>query len=184
MNETLQSALDALGKAHGAAALRSAFRVIQRSVRAIRRDGEADSLGKVVMEAIDFRDKLKAEGVEKADLDAGLESLLRERWPKPFDRTAPWRYLCEGCGDTGLVMYLCRPGMRCAGISTRTDGSGDKPGKYQRLCVGSSSYVHDYGEPCDCPKGSRFRTGRRNNTPDDFTTATKSKPKPMSRFGR
>jgi hypothetical protein len=183
MNDVLQSALEALGNAHGVAALRAAFRSVQRRVRSLRRDGEADTLGAVVMEALDYRDKLKADGVEQEDLDAGLEALLRERWPKPHDRTTPWKYLCEACGDTGLRMLMCRPGMRCPDVSTRTDGPGDKPGKYQRLCVGSSSYTHDYGVPCDCAKGDRFRT-RQRPALDDFTTATKSKPRSMSRFGR
>ncbi len=146
-------------------------------------DVVAQTLGRLVMEAIHFRDQLLADGATKAQADAGLEAVIRERWPKPHDRTLAWRYICDLCDDTGLRMFQCTPASRCNGISTRTDSPFDKPGKYRRLCVGSASYEHDYGEPCICPKGDRFTT-RTKSTQDDFTTATKSKPKPMSRFGR
>ncbi len=146
-------------------------------------DPEGESLGKIVMEAVAYREKLKADGVESCDLDAGIEAVLRARWPKPWDRTAPWRYLCEECGDTGLVMLQCKPGRRCNGISTRTDGPGEKPGKYTRLCVGSASYEHDYGVACSCAKGERFRP-RQTGPDEDFTSATKNKPRPMSKWGR
>jgi len=186
MIESIQAALEALSRVHGADELFSAFRSIRRRVRWARRDDtEAETLGSVVKEAILYRDALKAKGASAQDVDAGLEAVLRARWPKPHDRTVPWRYICEDCGDTGLKVSICRPGMRCNGISTRTDGPGDRPGKYTRLCVGSATYEHDYSEACLCAKGERFRP-RQQPKGEDFTAAARSKPKPKTfeRWGR
>jgi len=184
MNDPLQEALATLRKAYGPEALKAAHASIQRRVREARRkDGDASTLGSIVMEAIVYRDTLRDKGVQQADLDAGLEAVIRGSWPKAQNRTEPWRYLCERCGDTGLRMVTCTPRFRCGGIGTRTDGPGDRAGKYRRLCVGSADYEHDYGVACECVKGDRFREGRARPE-EDFTTATKSKPKPMAKWGR
>lgn len=185
MNDVLQKALDVLSDAHGVAELRSAFRLLQRKVRNIRgQDHEGNTLGAVVMEAVVYREKLKADGASTEEADAGLEVVIRERWPKPHDRTVPWRYICELCGDTGLQMLQCKPGMRCNGLSIRTDSPHDKPGKYLRMCVGSNTSEHDYGVPCVCARGTRFMPKQQNRSDDDFRSAAKSKPKPLAKWGR
>jgi hypothetical protein len=148
-------------------------------------DQVAQTLGRIIMDAVAYVDGLKAKGATKAETDQALENVIRAAWPKPKDRVTPWRYGCETCGDTGLVLHQCHPGHRCDGSSTRTEASGDRPGKYTRFCVGSSTYEHDYGVPCLCAKGHQFR--RRGQQTDDeaaFVAATKSKPKPLTRWGR
>jgi hypothetical protein len=139
-------------------------------------------LAKAIMDALRYRDELKAKGVSPEDLAAGLERSVRDAWPKPVNRTQPWRYECDLCEDTGLRLFVCRPVARCDGISTRTDGPRDKPGKYLRLCAKApeSSYEHSYGVACLCARGGRFVPTSPSG--EDFTTATKSKP--MTRWGR
>lgn len=182
---TLQSALDALSKAHGPAALRDAFRTVQRRVRAARADdGDARSLGRIIMEAIVYRERLKTEGVSQHDLDAGLESVVRDAWPKAKDRTEPWRYICETCGDTGFQMIQCTPRFRCDGLSSRVDSPGDKPGKYKRMCVGSTTYEHEYGVACRCAKGDTFRPRARNQDADSFEAVAKGRSKQPTKWGR
>lgn len=143
-----------------------------------RHDPEAQSLGKIIMAAIVELDKMKADGARAEDLETGFERLVRNVWPK--GREKPWQYLCAGCRDTGLEIHVCRPGMRCDGISTRKEG--------RRLCTQPSAdaagYEHDYGLPCVCSLGARFRPGQRSQAEADFTTATKSKPRTPTRFGR
>ncbi len=137
---------------------------------------------KAIIEAVRYRDTLRAEGASEADLAEGLERVVREAWPKPKHRTEPWRYRCDLCDDTGLRHFVCRQGERCNGISQRINSAGEQAGKYARLCRLSpdSTYEHTYGEPCMCPLGRRFLPPSRST--DDFTKATKSKP--MTRFGR
>jgi hypothetical protein len=148
-------------------------------------DVVAQTLGRIIMEAVAYVEGLKAKGATKADTDQALENVVRARWPKPKDRTEPWRYICDTCGDTGLQMLQCTPRFRCPGISTRTDSPGEKPGKYRRLCVGSTTYEHDYGVPCRCAKGDLFRPrGQQAEAEGAFVAATKSKPKPLTRWGR
>lgn len=147
-------------------------------------DEVAQTLGRIIMEAVAYVEGLKAKGAPKAERDRALENVIRDAWPKPKDRTVPWRYECEDCGDTGLRMLQCTPKNRCDGISTRVDSPGDRPGKYKRFCVNSTTYEHDYGVPCFCRKGDTFRP-RRQDHEDAFVTAAKSKPKPaFSRFGK
>ncbi len=146
-------------------------------------DEVAQTLGRIIMEAVAYIEGMKAQGATRAQTDQALENVIRDAWPKAKDRTVPWRYICETCGDTGLQMLQCTPRFRCNGVSTRIDSPGDKPGKYKRLCVNSTTYEHDYGIPCTCAKGDTFRP-RQQNQEDAFERAAKSKPRPMSRFGR
>lgn len=134
-------------------------------------------LSKIIAEAVLAREQLRADGASAADIDQGFERIVRAVWPF----TREWHYLCDLCDDTGLRMFECTAAHRCDGISTRTDGPHDTPGKYKRLCtMGDPNYTHTWGEPCHCPKGARFLPPRRSS--DDFTKATKQKP--PSRFGR
>lgn len=131
------------------------------------------------MDALRFMDEQKAAGVPLHERVKGLDGVLRSAWPQQ----RAWQYLCDRCDDTGLVMAVCRRGARCDGISTRTDHRGETPGKYQRLCAKhpESDYEHEYGTPCWCAAGAKFRDKPRP-TPDDFKAAGKSKP--MTPLGR
>lgn len=179
--ETVISAIETLARATTDADRHRALGAVRSRVLAERtQDRPAHTLGAVVLEAIAYRDELKRQGATPEDLDAGLEAILRDRWPAPRDRTTPWRYLCELCQDTGLRIFTCRPSARCNGISTRTDGPGSRAGKERRLCVMATDETHEYGEPCVCERGARFRPRARGV--DDFVSAAKaSKP---TRFGR
>jgi len=129
--------------------------------------------------ALKIVDQQKAAGVPFEERMRGLEGVLRAVWPQ----TRAWHYDCDACQDTGLVMHVCRRGARCNGISTRIDGPHSPPGKYRRLCFtnAESDYEHDYGEPCFCKNGARFRE-KPPAKPDDFSDAGKAKS--MTRIGR
>lgn len=139
-------------------------------------------LSQLVDEALVARDQMRADGVSEADIAAGFERLVRDAWPKGRE----WHYYCEQCRDTGAVTYLCRPGVRCNGISTRTDGPHEQAGKYTRLCkqFPESDYEHEYVEPCDCKNGGRFKAMPKPEADDLGDAARKPKPKPFTRFGR
>jgi len=122
----------------------------------------SDTLGTIVMEAIKMRDSLKAGGLAGDGLDRALESVLRESWPKPKDRTEPWHDHCQICRDYGLEMLWC-PGDETCG----------------RRKVHAS---HEYGRPCLCAAGKRHHE-KSMPTPDDAMTIA-ARPKKMSRWGR
>jgi hypothetical protein len=154
---------------------------LKKRVRKSRKDAHKTDgkLAAAFVEAMHILDAQKANGVPFAERIQGLDETLRHVWP--FTRT--WHYLCEACRDTGLVMHVCRLGARCDGISSRIDGPKGTPGKYKRLCAQhpTSDYTHEYGIPCDCEKGRRFREPATRRGPDDFKDAGKSKP---TRIGR
>lgn len=141
-------------------------------------------LSATIMEALTYLGTLRADGATAHDLKAGFERVVRDIWPKPAHRTEPWRYECDDCDDTGLIINECRKGQRCPGVSTRTDGARETAGKYRRICATApeSDYTHSYGVPCFCRRGSRFRAPISSG--QSFTEATKAKPKPMARWGR
>lgn len=138
-------------------------------------------LSQAIDEALTLRKQMVADKMPAADIAASFEQVVRDVWPKGRE----WHYLCEQCSDTGLIIYTCRPGARCNGISTRTDGPHEKPGKYRRLCAQhpDSDYTHEYGEPCDCKNGSRFRKAPPTDRDVLNDAAMKPKPKPFSKFG-
>lgn len=177
--DDLYTALDALSAAHGARELASAMRSVQRSVQLRRADFQKKygPMTTAIMEAWDLRVKMKAAGTPDAELDAGVEGVLRQAWLR--DRQEPWKFLCELCNDTGLQMFVCRTGQRCPGRSSR-DG-----GNYRLLCATNptSEYTHDYGLPCVCERGARFRSTPKQ--PADYSEVGKPTKKPggFSRFG-
>lgn len=159
----LQKALEALGEAHGPAALASAFQSLQGRVKRLRRDsGHAlGPLATAVREAIQIRDQMKAEGVTGEALNEGLEGVLRDLWPK--GRAEAWRDLCPECRDYGLIMQTC-PG----------DATCGRPKPHAS---------HGYGRPCFCEHGRQFRDAPKPS-PDDFTKAGKTPKKDFTRAGR
>ena len=114
-------------------------------------------LSATITEALRLRDRMRADGATATELDAALEKTLRAAWP--FARE--WKVLCATCRDYGLDLH------QCAGDAT---------------CGRTRPHLpHDYGEPCWCAAGKRFRAPMK--TEDDFTQAGTVKRRP-SRFGR
>ncbi len=178
--DDIEAALRRLSETHGADALSAEFERLQRLVRRKRKESAAGPLATAIAEALRLRDKLKADGASETDIAAGLERLVRDAWPKGRE----WHYYCDECNDTGLIIRVCRLGDRCNGISTRVDHFRDTPGKYRRLCAmhPDSDYTHEYGMPCICPRGDRFKRAPKPER-DDLQDAAK-KPTQPSRFGR
>lgn len=179
----LSAALDALAQAHGSSELAAAFRGVQRHVRNVRR-GDAKVHGRLstaIIEAWDLRKKLKADGLSGAELDKGLEAVLRDFWPF----TREWKFICADCHDSGFQVYVCRRGQRCSGISTRTDGPRETALHHRRICATNpeSDYEHEYGQACFCARGERFRAKPKPEA-SDFTDAGKGKRSDLTRFGR
>lgn len=112
------------------------------------------ALAQTFMAAMRIWDAEKAEGVPKPERLARLEKTLRACWP--FARE--WKYLCNECGDLGLVYYECSGGSECGRVNKHLP--------------------HTYGRPCFCSKGSRF-TAKPKPQADDFKQAGK-----MTKVGR
>lgn len=120
-----------------------------------------ETLGAMVRQAIETRDKLKADGMTGADLERGLEAVLRDSWPKPADRTEPWHDGCSNCRDYGLEMHTCPGDATCGRRRVHPP--------------------HEYGRPCWCPLGRKFHD-KQTPTPEDAMTLA-AKPKKMTRWG-
>ncbi len=151
------------------------------SRRGFRQSGGGE-LAQTVLGAVKIRRQMRDDGASVEECDHYLEGVLRSSWPK--GRVEQWHYLCDECRDTGLVMLECTPTNRCDGISTRIDHWRDKPGKYQRLCVRDPTYSHDYGVPCRCLRGDRFRQNFTPSAPDVTSLGRgRRKHQTPSRFG-
>jgi hypothetical protein len=122
---------------------------------ALRSDSELVATFK---EAMVQWDRQKAEGVPLLERVGFLANILRLAWPK--GRETDWKYLCNACSDYGLEMHDC-PGDATCGR-------------------GKPHLPHDFGRPCWCSNGAKFRAKTR--TPEDFAEAGRtSKP---TRLGR
>ena len=134
-----------------------------------------------IMAAIHTAGQMRGDGASQAEVTGAIEEAVRAVWPY----TREWHYLCDACRDTGLVLHTCRTGARCSGISSRTDASGERPGKYRRLCAlhPTSTYTHEYGVPCACGKGDRFRPKARSHS-DELGEVGKTTSRPLTRWGR
>jgi len=158
-------ALKSLSEAHGASAMAHAFASLQQASRAARRKArhEDGTLAATYREAIRFWDAQKADGVSIEARLEGLERTLREAWPR--GREQPWVYLCEHCDDRGLHMRECAGTARGA------------------ICGRIALHeAHEFGTPCLCVKGARFKAPERSA--EDFTAAGKVKRSGFSRAGR
>lgn len=114
-------------------------------------------LAQVFQLAMEQWDREKAAGVSKADRVAHLTMTLRASWPF----TREWKFVCTACEDRGLVMADCVGDATCG----RT-----KP-----------HLPHDYGTPCWCPTGARFRDKPKPSVEDYGDAAKVRQP---SRIGR
>lgn len=119
--------------------------------------GTAGTLAATIQEALRLVDVQRAAGMSESELATFLELTVRTAWPVG----RPWIYICQHCHDCGLRMQTC-PGDATCGRSKR-------------------HAPHEFGEPCWCGVGNRFRL--KPKTDDDFTQATKQPKKPV-RFGR
>ena len=126
----------------------------------MKKNPKAESvLAETIRVAIGFWDAMKAEGATLAQRTASLEKTLRLCWP--FSRE--WHYTCEKCGDYGLEMSTCDGGERAT-------------------CGRRKPHLeHEFGRPCWCAAGARFRQPERRA--EDFTQAGKVTRKP-TRWGR
>lgn len=131
--------------------IRQAHQELRKAVPAARRKAHATegALAAAFREAMVLWDQQKAAGASFADRLKGLDALIRQVWPF----TREWKFLCDGCSDYGLVMSNC-PGDATCGR-------------------GKQHLPHEFGKPCWCSLGSRFKEKPRHA--DDFTQAGRSK---------
>lgn len=114
-------------------------------------------LAETFKEAMRIWDAQKAEGLSRLERLVVLEKTLRAAWPF----TREWKFLCPRCDDTGLVMAGCPGDAACGRV---------KP-----------HLPHDYGTPCWCQKGARFKPKQATET--DHLAAIGKTVKP-TRVGR
>lgn len=129
------------------------------TVKAVRQDAVAQTLGVVVRRAIEEIAELRATGAEPADLARALEAVIRDRWPK--GRVEAWHLLCEECVDTGWRIYTCDGDASCGRPKTHS--------------------WHRYAVACWCAKGRTFIRKPRAATDELVAVGKVSKP---TRFGR
>ena len=111
-------------------------------------------------ECLPILDAQKKAGVPFLERIKGLEGVIRQFWPF----TREWHYRCGECGDYGLQMSNC-------------DGEQHRCG----LGKGKPHLPHEYGRPCWCSAGLRFKA--REQTEDSAVEAAAKVRKP-TRFGR
>lgn len=118
------------------------------------------SLATAIEDALKIRATMKMSGATGEELERDFEGVVRAVWPF----TREWKYLCASCLDTGLEILICHDGKTCG------------------LAKGQKHEApHEYGVPCWCSKGARFRVKSRQSEDDVIAAAAKvSRPK---RFG-
>lgn len=158
---SLEETLDELSKAHGAPALAAAFRRLQVAIKLQRRAASRGlgALAETYRVAVHLWDSEKADGVPLKERVAHLEKTLRAAWPQTREK----HFLCVNCSDYGLEIHTC-DGERAT--CRRKDGH----------------LAHEYGKPCWCSVGARFKP-KAKPSPEDFSAAGKTVTKP-TRFGR
>ena len=157
---SLQDALETLNAAHGPKALAAAYLALRSQVTASRLAFKKSfgPLAQTYIEAMRIWDAQKAQGVSFAERAAGLEKTLRVAWPQ----TRAWTYICQDCSDYGLIICTC---------------SGEE------TCGRSEPHLaHEFGRPCWCKQGQRFKDPPKPE-PGDFTRAAKGS-RTMTRIGR
>lgn len=160
-----ESVLSILAAAKGPKALAESHSklrsLVSLSRKAFRKSPEGQLAG-TYMAAMEIWDSQKADGVSLEERQEGFEKSMRASWLRA-DRE--WKYLCHDCNDYGLMMRTCEGHPRC--------GCNSK---------GHEHLPHEYGIPCHCGVGARFRE-RAKPTPENFTDAAK-KPRGFSKIGR
>lgn len=132
----------------------------------MKTDGQ---LGKIFREAMIAWDAMKADGISFQERVKALALSLRPHWP--FAEYMGYQEArCGSCDGTGLTMHTC-PGDATCGPPP--EGSTMKRRRIPHL-------PHDFGSPCWCALGARFRPRQR----DDFEAAGKMPAKTFTRAGR
>lgn len=141
---SLQDALQSLSEAHGPKALLAAFDSLQGRVRRARKafTQQYGMLAQTYLEAMKIWDADKADGVPREERARRLEKSLRASWPQ----TREWKFLCNECGDLGLVYYECSGGSECGRMKKHLP--------------------HSYGRPCFCSKGAAFKSAPKPEATD------------------
>lgn len=116
------------------------------------------TLAQAYRECLPILDQMKAGGVPFLERIKGLEAVLRQFWPF----TREWHFLCARCLDYGLEISECPGDATC--------GRAGKP-----------HLAHEFGTPCWCDAGRKFKAKQ-------FTEATAveaaARVKKPTRFGR
>ncbi len=117
-------------------------------------------LADTITECFRVMDQMKADGATKAERLAFAETAIRHSWP--YERE--WKFLCATCRDYGLEMFDCPGDATC--------------GRHK------AHLPHEFGKPCWCSVGAKFRQKTRT-ADDDVTSAAKTpKPSKFTRAGR
>lgn len=117
-------------------------------------------LAQAYKECLPILDAAKAAGVPFQERIKGLEGVIRTFWRF----TREWRYRCGECSDYGLQMSEC-------------DGEQHRCG----LAKGKPHLPHEFGRPCWCAAGARFKAKERTEETAMEAAARVKKP---TRFGR
>ena len=109
--EAVHAAVDALADVRDSAEARAKRLTLRKAVGSLRRDFTKTHglLSRTVTDAMELWDEQKAGGVSLADRQRGLLGVLQDAWPQVRE----WKYLCQNCNDTGLVMALCDGDATC-----------------------------------------------------------------------
>lgn len=151
---------------------------LRREVAKARRDPMADTLGAVIMRAVKEAEDLRSAGADAAAVASGLESVVRQRWPKR--RQEPWHFDCKLCDGTGWRVKECTAGARCGRPFKLPKASEDDwTGR------GKCGEWHSYVEPCLCDPGRSFRANllKEPRTSEDAVEMAARVSKP-TKFGR
>lgn len=123
----------------------------------MKTDGQ---IRKILKDAMLAWDAMKVDGIGLTERVKALAATLRQSWWF----TREWKYLCQSCDDTGLVISACDGDATC--------GRGKPHGP------------HTFGTPCWCSLGVKFRPKPLPN-PDDVEAAGRMpKTKSFARVGR
>lgn len=114
-------------------------------------------LSKTIFEAMKVRSEMLTDGASQTEANAVLEEAVRKAWPTVRE----WKYLCSKCSDYGLEMREC-PG----------DATCGRPNPH---------LPHEYGMPCTCSRGERYRPKSQAST-DESLGKRKKPAKTFSRF--
>lgn len=118
------------------------------------------TLAEAYKDCLPILDAQKKAGVPFLERIKGLEGVIRTFWPF----TREWHYVCGECADYGLQMANC-------------DGEKHRCG----LGKGKPHLPHEYGRPCWCSAGARFKARERT---EETAVEAAAKVRRPTRFGR
>jgi len=115
------------------------------------------------MDAMDQYRAFRSQGVSREDAIKGLETVLRDVWPKNVSKFPP---SCDACEDTGYIGKVCAPYVRCERQNCQRHGE---------------DWQHRYVVMCHCEKGEAFKRAElRKHAHDEpeITIGKVNKPQP------